>query len=410
MASRRLPVRVRTLSVAGLVAVVTLLGWSGPTAGASTGVESHARPSVAAASDWTTFDHDSLRSGVDGSGNSFSPATAAWTSPSFDGQLYGQPLVYGGRVYAATENDTVYALAADSGQVLWSSHLGTPLNPSTVAGLCGNIHPTVGITGTPVIDPTRSEIFVVATEAATVGGLPNAAHHLIGLSTFTGRCMLDEVIDPPGTNPAFQLQRVSLGLTQGRVVVGFGGNPGTAIPTTAWWSRPPRTARPRRSSPWPTSPVTARVRCGWVERHPPSTPRATSGWPPGNSAHHASGDAYDQSDSVLKLSPTHAAARRFGPDQLVRRQRQRPRPRVGGARPPAQRPGLRGGQVADRLRAQPVLPRRRSGGQVASTAGFCFSDGGSADLGGTLFVPVQQRRPRRSPSPRRAPSASWTAG
>jgi outer membrane protein assembly factor BamB len=33
-----------------------------------------------------------------------------------DGQLYGQPLVYGGRVYAATENDTVYALAADSGR------------------------------------------------------------------------------------------------------------------------------------------------------------------------------------------------------------------------------------------------------------------------------------------------------
>ncbi len=150
--------------------------------------------------------------------------------PTFDGQLYGQPLVYGGRVFAATENDTVYALAADSGQVLWSSHLGTPFTKASVPGICGNITPTVGITGTPVIDPSRSEIFVVATEAATLNGSPNAAHHLIGLNTYTGLVMLDEVIDPAGTNPAYQLQRVSLGLTQGRVVVGFGGNSGDCGP------------------------------------------------------------------------------------------------------------------------------------------------------------------------------------
>ena len=53
---------------------------------------------------------------MDASGSSFSPATPAWSSPTFDGQLYGQPLVLGGRVFAATENDTVYALAADTGR------------------------------------------------------------------------------------------------------------------------------------------------------------------------------------------------------------------------------------------------------------------------------------------------------
>ena len=97
-----------------------------------------------------------LRTGVDASGNPFSPAAPAWTSPSFDGQLYGQPLVSAGRVFAATENDTVYALAADIGSGAVVPPPGTPFDPSTVPGLCGNIHPTVGITSTPVIDPARS--------------------------------------------------------------------------------------------------------------------------------------------------------------------------------------------------------------------------------------------------------------
>jgi glucose dehydrogenase len=41
-------------------------------------------------------------------------AARAWTSPTLDGQLYGEPLVLGDKVYVATENDTVYALSAAS--------------------------------------------------------------------------------------------------------------------------------------------------------------------------------------------------------------------------------------------------------------------------------------------------------
>ena len=37
-----------------------------------------------------------------------------------DGAVYGQPLVIGNQVIAATENDTVYALSARDGQVAWS--------------------------------------------------------------------------------------------------------------------------------------------------------------------------------------------------------------------------------------------------------------------------------------------------
>src|ERR1700722_7698006 len=100
--------------------------------------------------------------GVAGPTGAVNTTTRAWTSPALDGEIYGEPLVSSGRVYVATENNTVYALSAATGAVAWSAHLGSPV-PTT--GLpCGNITPTVGITGTPVIDQSRGEIFVVADE------------------------------------------------------------------------------------------------------------------------------------------------------------------------------------------------------------------------------------------------------
>ncbi|MGH9206494.1 MAG: PQQ-binding-like beta-propeller repeat protein, partial [Acidimicrobiales bacterium] len=151
-------------------------------AAGAAGPPTRLRPAAVVASDWPTFGHDARRTAVDASGNSFSPATPAWTSPTLDGDLYGQPLVATGRVFAATENDTVYALAADTGAVLWADHVATPLDPASVPGLCGNIHPTVGMTSTPVIDTARSEIFVVGAVASPGG----AAHRLFGLDIYTG--------------------------------------------------------------------------------------------------------------------------------------------------------------------------------------------------------------------------------
>ena len=115
-------------------------------------------------------------------------------------------------MFVATENDTVYALAADTGTVLWSNHVGDagrrrPIFPA------GDIGPTVGVTGTPVIDTARSEIFVVADEA--VAGPAIASHHLIGLDIYTGAVELDQVIDPAGSYPPAQLQRASLALDDG---------------------------------------------------------------------------------------------------------------------------------------------------------------------------------------------------
>jgi outer membrane protein assembly factor BamB len=169
---------------------------------------------------WTVYHGNSAGTGVASGGDSVDTASRAWTSPSLDGQLYGEPLVYGGLVYVATENDTVYALSTASGAVDWSTHLGTPVSASSLP--CGNISPTVGITGTPVIDPSRNEIFVVA-DVVTAG---HPAHTLVGLNITSGKVELRQGADPPGANPAALLQRTGLALDAGQVVFGMGGNYG----------------------------------------------------------------------------------------------------------------------------------------------------------------------------------------
>jgi hypothetical protein len=371
---RRAPLSIVAISVLAVTASLATAG------GAS--ASSPARPRAVVASEWTTFGHDSLRTAVDSSGNSFSPATPAWTSPALDGQLYGQPLVATGRVFAATENDTVYALAADTGRVLWSSHLGTPLDPSTVAGLCGNIDPTVGITGTPVIDTARSEIFVVATLASGA----NAVHRLVGLDLYSGAVLLNEAIDPPGANPAFQLQRVSLALTDNRVVIGFGGNDGDCEPYHGLV-----VSVPEGGGTPSTYTVANQAGDGqgavWMGGAAPSVDAQGNVWvATGNSEHHSASDAYDQSDSVLKLSPTMQLLDSFSPAGWYN---DNASDKDLGSGAPALLPNGLVFQVG-KSTAGYVLSQSHLGGiggQVAVNPGFCFSDGGSADLDGTLFVP-----------------------
>ena len=204
----------RLLAVAATVGIVGASG-GGVTAAAASGPVAH----FAFGSDWPQHHHDGLGTGVDQSGTDLSPARAAWTA-NLDGPVFGEPLVEDGRVIVATENDTVYELAADTGQLIWSTHVGTPVPDSDLP--CGDIHPTVGITGTPVIDPARSEVFAVADE--DVGGA--IGHYLVGLDLFTGTALLRQPVDPAGTTPVNELQRTGLALDNGQVVFGMGGNDG----------------------------------------------------------------------------------------------------------------------------------------------------------------------------------------
>ena len=69
-------------------------------------------------------------------------------------------------LYVATEHDSVYAIDADSGAVYAQVSLipagGTTVRQLIAISVARDLVPEVGITGTPVIDPATSTLYVVA--------------------------------------------------------------------------------------------------------------------------------------------------------------------------------------------------------------------------------------------------------
>lgn len=127
-------------------------------------------------------------------------------STTLDGQVYAQPLVETGVtiakgvntaagaagvhdvVFVATENDSLYAIDANSsgGAILWqrsflsTANIGGDQNNTLGATSIGvvtsadvgstDISPSIGITGTPVIDPTTNILYVCVATREIIGG------------------------------------------------------------------------------------------------------------------------------------------------------------------------------------------------------------------------------------------------
>src|SRR5207302_4576623 len=85
-------------------------------------------PAAAGGADWTQFAHDAARTGRM---NGPPVHRQAWTSATLDGPIYAQPLIVGESVYIATENNTLYALDANTGRTRWTTHVGQPVRGSS---------------------------------------------------------------------------------------------------------------------------------------------------------------------------------------------------------------------------------------------------------------------------------------
>jgi outer membrane protein assembly factor BamB len=347
-----------------------------------------AAPAAVGAADWPTYHHDNARTGVAGQLAPLGTLRRAWQT-QLDGAVYGQPLAIGDRIIAATEHNTVYALAAGDGHVLWSAPLGPPVPGSDLP--CGNIDP-LGITGTAAYDQDSGLVFVVA---ETRGG----QHTLAGVDLASGAVMLRRALPPPKGDEIAHQQRAALTVLNGWVYVAYGGLFGdcgnyvgsvVAAPTTG--------TGPLRSYAVPTTREGAIWATGGGVVH-----NGRLFYTVGNGE---STQDYDHSDSVLALTPELTLADSFSPalwaqDNASDLDLGSMSPAVLGDRVLAV--GKRGvGYLLDIARLGGI------GGQL-TRAPICQAFGGTAVTGSTAYVACSDSMRAVDIDPAGGLKVRWTA-
>ena len=178
-------------------------------------------------------------------------------SCTVDGAIYAQPLWVANlpaagvnSIIVATQHDSLYFFDADSNSCVqrWklslidANHGGTGSEvpvPSGIGGFVGtglgDITPEVGVTGTPVIDPSTKTLYVVSKSMNSAGTTFYQRLHAIDLTTGNERVTPQDIsssISVPGTgagsvsgqvafDPLNQNQRPGLLLYNGVVYVGW---------------------------------------------------------------------------------------------------------------------------------------------------------------------------------------------
>jgi hypothetical protein len=139
----------------------------------------------------TTYHYDNNRSGWNKNEQALNAASFPSTfgvlqTVALDDQVDAQPLlvpalqIAGGThdvLYVVTENNSLYALDAETGTVLGQRNFGAPVPP--LYG-CNNNAAHIGITSTPVIDPSKQVIYLMA---YVNGAAPSYQLHALDLST-----------------------------------------------------------------------------------------------------------------------------------------------------------------------------------------------------------------------------------
>ncbi len=224
---------VRRYLALGLTAAAAITFSTAAASGAGTAQRAAAGTAVPAAAPGAevTGAHDALRTGWDRDEPGLSPGVLGsgrfgrvFSTP-VRGQVYAQPLVVGGTVIVATEQDWMYGIDAVTGRVHWSVRLGLPGQ----APGCRDLQPRVGVTGTPVYDPRTRMVDVVALTQRPGGR--GAGYHLFAVNPVNGHVTRRVAIgghpvnDPRLTfSTPSQLQRPALLLLGHWVLAAFGSH------------------------------------------------------------------------------------------------------------------------------------------------------------------------------------------
>jgi hypothetical protein len=232
---------IGTISTTGLYAPPATAGSHKITAinNANTKQTASVRLTVCGYAGTVTHHNDNLRTGQN---NSEAALTTGNVNPSQFGKLFSQPVdgyVYAeplwvpsvnisGKgfhnvVYVATEHDSVYAFDADQplGGPLWQTSFinpsaGITTVPRSDIEIGNDLIPEAGITSTPVIDPGRGVLYVVARTKEVSGSTTNYVHRLHALDIASGNEM-------PGSPVLITASVLGMGYDNHNGVVSFGG-------------------------------------------------------------------------------------------------------------------------------------------------------------------------------------------
>ena len=213
------------------------------------------------------------------------------------------------------------------------------------------------------------------------------AHVLAGLSTATGRVEMTRDVDPPGADTAALLQRTGLALAGGRVVFGFGGNDGDCATYRGRVVSVPEAGGPPAM-------FTVDARAGesqgavWMGGAAP----AVDGQghvlvSAGNGSVYKASRGFDDSDSVLELSPSMELLQYFAPASWASDNSRD----LDMSAEPALLPGGRV-LIAGKAAIAYLLDGAHLGGiggELVSTQPVCGAniDGGAAVTGSTVYLP-----------------------
>jgi hypothetical protein len=201
-----------------------------------------------------TFHNDNLRSGLNSNETVLTPSNINLSqfgklfSYPVDGLAFASPLYaanvsipgtgFHNVVYVATEHDSVYAFDADGltttplWQVSFLQNGATPV-PCGDTGECGDIPSEIGITSTPVIDPSSQTLYLVAKtkEGTNYVQRLHALDITTGAEKFGGPVVIQASVPGEGDgtnavsfNPLRENQRTGLLLNNGGVYLGFGAH------------------------------------------------------------------------------------------------------------------------------------------------------------------------------------------
>jgi hypothetical protein len=157
-----------------------------------------------------------------------SPSFGGQFATQLSGQIYAQPLVADGVLLVVTESNDAYGLNPVTGVIEWHDNFGTAWNPLTID--CGDITPTIGITGTPVVDSASGTAYFV-TDIAQANG--TASWWMQAVNVTTGQPVAGFPVQIDGTasndptttfNPQYQMQRPALAIANGAVFAAFGSH------------------------------------------------------------------------------------------------------------------------------------------------------------------------------------------